>query len=106
VNLAKTLPYAPPRPAQPTLPTVPGYEVLGVLGRGAMGIVYQARHLALKRLVALKMILGEADEQERTRFKGEAEAVARLQHPNIVQVFEVGEWQPERGGPALPYCAL
>jgi serine/threonine-protein kinase len=83
-------------------PEVPGYAIEGVLGRGGMGVVYRARHLALKRPVALKMILaaGHAGAVERARFKAEAEAVARLSHPNIVQVFEVGE----AGG--LPFCAL
>jgi formylglycine-generating enzyme required for sulfatase activity len=86
----------------PQTPTVPGYEVLGVLGRGGMGVVYKARHLALKRTVALKMVLagGHAAPHERARFRLEAEAVARLQHPNIVQIHEVGE----AGG--HPYCAL
>jgi WD40 repeat protein len=81
---------------------VPGYEILRVLGRGGMGVVYQARHLALKRIVALKMILagGHAGPQELARFRLEAEAVARLQHPNIVQVFEVGESEGH------PFCAL
>jgi eukaryotic-like serine/threonine-protein kinase len=73
--------------------TIPGYEVLGVLGRGGMGIVYQARQLRLKRLVALKMVRDTrtAGPQEQDRFRVEAEAVARLQHPNVVQIFEVGE---------------
>jgi serine/threonine protein kinase/tetratricopeptide (TPR) repeat protein len=83
-------------------PTVPGYHVLGVLGRGGMGVVYKALQTKLGRVVALKMILHaeHAGDQERQRFQGEAEAVARLQRPNIVQIFEVGE---QRG---LPYFAL
>jgi len=84
------------------LPTIPGYRILGELGRGGMGVVYKAQQLALKRTVALKMILGSghAGWQERERFRMEAEAVARLQHPNIVQIHEVGEFHDH------PYCAL
>jgi serine/threonine protein kinase len=81
---------------------IPGYELLGILGRGGMGIVFRARQLSLKRQVALKMILTgrHARPTERARFQREAEAVARLQHPNIVQIYEVGEQN------GLPYCAL
>jgi WD40 repeat protein/serine/threonine protein kinase/tetratricopeptide (TPR) repeat protein len=72
---------------------VPGYEILGVLGRGGMGVVYKARQTSLNRLVALKMIRSgaHAGSQERARFLVEAEAVARLSHPNIVQIHEIGE---------------
>jgi serine/threonine protein kinase/tetratricopeptide (TPR) repeat protein len=71
------------------LPDVPGYEVLAELGRGGMGVVYKARQLALKRLVALKMIRN-ASPNSIARFEIEAEAVARLTHPNIVQIHQVG----------------
>jgi serine/threonine-protein kinase len=89
--------FPPPNEAVPLpetdLPPIPGYEVETILGRGGMGIVFRARHLRLNRLVALKMLLfgACATRQERARFQREAAAVARLQHPNIVQVFDVGD---------------
>ena len=83
-------------------PTVSDYEILGELGRGSMGVVYKAWQTKLHRLVALKMILSgaHAGEADLARFRTEAEAIARLQHSNIVQIHEVGE----HGG--LPFFSL
>jgi serine/threonine-protein kinase len=94
------LPTLPPE--GPTLPTVAGYEVEAVLGRGGMGVVFRARHLRLNRLVALKMALAGAyaGPHERERFRREAEAVAALRHPNVVQVYDVGE------ADGLPYFTM
>jgi tRNA A-37 threonylcarbamoyl transferase component Bud32 len=87
------------------VPSVPGYQLLSQLGRGGMGVVYKARQMKLNRLVALKMILagGHAGTADLTRFQTEVEAIARLQHPNIVQVYEVGEHE---GKPffSLEFC--
>jgi serine/threonine protein kinase len=92
---ATVLPTTEPQAANPLKgrPEVAGYEILGELGRGGMGVVYKARHRTLNRLVALKMILagGHAGEHELSRFRTEAQAVARLHHPNVIQIYEVGE---------------
>jgi WD40 repeat protein len=89
-----------PRPGE--LPVVPGYAVEEELGRGGMGVVYRARQLDLGRTVALKMILAgnHAGARDKDRFRQEAQAVAQLHHPNIVQLFEIGE------ADGHDYCAL
>jgi WD40 repeat protein len=89
--------------AQPaSLPVIDGYEMGELLGRGGMGLVFKAWHKALKRHVALKIVLSgaHAGATERARFRTEAEAVARLHHPGIVQIYEVGEQA------GCPYLAL
>jgi predicted Ser/Thr protein kinase len=98
--------YAAPAQAN-MLPRISGYDIERELGRGGMGVVYLARQRALDRVVALKVIrsAAEAGSDEVARFRSEAEAIARLQHPNIVQIFEVGDWHPP-GGPPAPFCAL
>jgi serine/threonine-protein kinase len=77
----------------PGLPEIPGYEIESVLGHGGMGVVYRAWHLRLNRPVALKMMLAGpcALPEELERFLREAQAVAALRHPNIVQVHDIGD---------------
>jgi serine/threonine-protein kinase len=84
------------------LPAIPGYEVEAVLGHGGMGVVFRARHLRLGRTVALKMALAGAyaGPGERERFRREAEAMAGLRHPNVVQVYDVGD------ADGLPYFTM
>src|SRR5262249_36007968 len=84
------------------LPVIDGYQIGELLGRGGMGVVYRARQRGLQRDVALKIIISgsHASRAELARFRAEAEAVARLQHPGIVQIHEVGEQA------GCPYLAL
>jgi eukaryotic-like serine/threonine-protein kinase len=89
------------RPAR-VVPTVPGYEITGELGRGGMGVVYRARHVRLNRPCALKMILAgaHAGPEVVARFITEAETIARLQHPAIVQIRHIGDAE------GLPFLEL
>jgi len=84
------------------LPALGGYEILAELGRGGMGVVYRARQTRLNRPCALKMILAgaHADAIASLRFQAEAEAVARLQHANVVRIYSIGE------ADGLPYSEL
>lgn len=86
----------------PPVRLIGDYEILSELGRGGMGVVYKARHRTLRRVVALKMILSGGHNSKKTldRFLSEARAVAHLQHPGIVQIFDIGEHD------GLPYFSL
>jgi serine/threonine protein kinase len=83
-------------------PHIPGYEILAALEPGGMGVVYRARHLALDRVVALKMIRtgANAGPHERARFQLEAQAVASLSHPNVIPIYDCGECE------GVPYLAM
>jgi eukaryotic-like serine/threonine-protein kinase len=90
------------RPEEPTPRQFAGYELLQRLGYGGMGVVWRARQVRLNRLVALKMIRfgPAAGDTERERFRLEGEAIARVRHPNIVEVFHAGEQEGQ------PYFAM
>jgi serine/threonine protein kinase len=95
-------PDGSPSPGTDDLPQIPGYEVLRVLGGGGMGTVFQARHLAMDKMVALKLInSGWAQDNDfRRRFALEVKALARLDHPNIVPIYDAASWQ------GLPYMTM
>ncbi len=95
-----SLPKQPARADRPR--SVDEYDIVSELGRGGMGVVYKAVHRQLKRTVALKMILAGsyAGREQLARFRLEAEAIARIQHPHIIQIFEIGETEGN------PYFAL
>ena len=85
-------------PAADSFPKIPGCEILSELGRGGMGVVYKARQTRLNRLCALKIAL--PGHQASARFLAEAGTIARLSHPNIVQIYDVGEHE------GVPYFAM
>lgn len=90
-------PVAPSR-----FPPVPGYTLDEFVGKGGMGFVYRGRHHATGRTVALKLITprGASDETARARFAREVHALAAIKHPNIVPVYDAGEWH------GFPYCTM
>jgi serine/threonine protein kinase len=93
-DLSKVTPLPGGKADSGSPPAIPGYQILGELGRGGMGVVYKAVDQALDRVVALKMIRagGVAGSDERLRFLREAKVFARLTHPNVVQIYQLGEY--------------
>jgi len=91
-----------PRELPANLPEIPGYQMLGLIAKGGMGMVIKAHHRLLDRLVAIKLPLESEmiDEHARARFLREARSSARLRHPNICPIYDVGEV----GG--RPYLAM
>ncbi len=90
------------------LPAIPGYVIEEELGHGGMGVVYRTTQTTLQRTVAIKTLMyGVASTTEvKQRFSKEAEAIARLNHPNLVPVYEVGEWKPEGAVTDIPYFVM
>ncbi len=100
--------FAEGEPRDPDLPDVPGYRLIRVLGQGGMGTVYKSLHLALKRVVALKLshcspnshTRPQHDVEFRTRFEREKTILAKLDHPNVVPIYDAGFWQ------GVPYLTM
>jgi WD40 repeat protein len=100
---ALTRPVQQPAAKLPGVPAIPGYEFLGELGRGGMGVVYKARDTLLNRVVAVKTFAAVPRAEACARFAREAEAIARLDHESIVPIFTVGAWGD---GAPVPYFAM
>src|SRR4051812_15920782 len=90
-QLKETLPVRPAVPAEGDRPVVPGYDLLEAVGRGGMGVVFRARQRGVNREVAVKLLhRGAGTGEDAARFRREGEALGKLRHPNVVQVFDVG----------------
>ena len=90
-QLKETLPGKAPTAADADRPVVPGYDLIEVVGRGGMGVVFRARQRGVNREVAVKLLhRGAADTEDAARFRREGEALGKLRHPHVVQVFDVG----------------
>jgi serine/threonine protein kinase len=102
VSSTPTTPWTTQSHSASFLPEIPGYEILHQLAPGGMGVVFRARDLAADRTVALKMIRSgiHAEPHEKARFRLESEAIASLNHPNVVQIFGYGDWQ------GMPYLVM
>ncbi len=94
-----------PPPSDPTMPVVPGYRLSRVIGRGGMSTVWLATQLSLSREVAVKVMLPDAlaDEVSRRRFENEARTIARLEHPHIVGIHEVGRTRDDLPWYSMPH---
>lgn len=107
ISAGSTLPSVASEPTNPPLKTIKDYELLAEIGRGGMGVIYKARQRSLNRLVAIKMIRSAewATPAERMRFRWEAEAIAALDHSNIVPIYEIGEVSTDDGS-QLPFFSM